>query len=175
MERKPLITPRSKVLQVIDDYPHLEDVLIRYVPAFKSLKNPLLRKTVARVATLQQAAAIGQVKVEELVNHLRRETGQDAWTGDAGHAYDTEKPGWFDQARVTRGLDAREMLHRGEQPVSQVMADLNALETGNIYRLDAPFLPAPLIDKAISLGVAHWLVQEAEDHYVIFFYRVPAG
>lgn len=49
-----IITPKTKVLELIETYPELEDILIEYAPAFKKLKNPLLRKTVAKIATLQQ-------------------------------------------------------------------------------------------------------------------------
>lgn len=169
MENKTLITPKSKVLQVIEEYPELEDVLMEYVPVFKNLKNPVLRRTVARVATLQQAAAIGNVKVEDLVNRLRKATGQDAWTGEGGQTYNTERPAWFDESLVTETLDAREMLQRGEHPVNQVIADLQILKPGGIYKVDAPFLPAPMLDKATSLEVEHWLVKQADDHYVIYF------
>ena len=37
---KLLITPKTKVLQLIESYPELEDILIEYAPAFKKLKNP---------------------------------------------------------------------------------------------------------------------------------------
>ena len=70
---KLIISPKTKVLQLIETYPQLEDVLINYVPAFKKLKNPILRKTVAKIATLQQAAVVGNVKVEDLINLLRQE------------------------------------------------------------------------------------------------------
>jgi hypothetical protein len=79
-----IITPKTKVLELIETYPELEDVLIEYAPAFKNLKNPVLRRTVAKIATLQQAAAIGGVKTEELINRLRKEVGQDLITGETG-------------------------------------------------------------------------------------------
>ena len=60
-----IISPKTKVLQLIETYPQLEDVLIEFAPAFKKLKNPVLCKTVARIATLQKAAAVGNVKVED--------------------------------------------------------------------------------------------------------------
>ncbi len=66
---------KIKVLELIETYPELEDVLIEYAPAFKNLKNPVLRRTVAKIATLQQAAAIGGVKTEELINRLRKRGG----------------------------------------------------------------------------------------------------
>lgn len=43
MENELIITPKTKVLQLIEAYPQLEAVLIGYVPAFKKLQNPVLR------------------------------------------------------------------------------------------------------------------------------------
>jgi hypothetical protein len=168
---KSLITPKSKVLQVIEDYPQLEDVLINYVPAFKNLKNPILRKTVARVATLQQAAAIGNVKVEELINHLRKEVGQDLFTDSTSKDYNLIKPVWYAPEKIVTEFNAKELLAKGEHPVNQVMADLKALQTGAIYKFIAPFMPAPLIDKASGLEVEHWIVKETDESYIIYFHK----
>jgi hypothetical protein len=63
------------------------------------------------------------------------------------------------------------MLAAGEQPVNQVIADLQALDAGEIYRLVAPFMPAPLVDKASSLGFSHWVTQEGDQEFVIYFCR----
>lgn len=171
MNDKLIITPKTKVLQLIEAYPQLEEVLIDYVPAFRKLKNPVLRNTVAKIATLQQAASVGNVKVEDLINLLRKNVGQDLFSENAGTHYNTQKPGWFDEKRIVKELDAKTMLAAGEHPVSQVMADLNSMPAGSIYKLIAPFLPAPLIDKATSLEVKHWMVKESEESYVIYFYK----
>lgn len=168
---KLIITPKTKVLQLIEAYPQLEDVLIEYAPAFKKLKNPLLRKTVAKIATLQQAAAIGNVKVEDLINRLRSEVGQDLFSEGAEVTYNTKKPGWFAEGKVKTEFDAKEMLAAGEQPVNQVIADLKSMGSDSIYKLVAPFLPAPLIDKATSLEIKHWLIKKADDEYIIYFYK----
>ena len=166
-----IITPKTKVAELIEAYPDLEEALIHLVPAFEKLRNPVLRRTVARITTLQQASTIGGVKVEDLVNRLRRAVGQDTIAGAEAAAYNTRQPAWYAAERVVAGLDARPMLAAGEQPVAQVIADLNALRPGDIYRLVAPFLPAPLVDKATSLGVSHWIAQQ-DDLYVIYFCRV---
>ena len=166
-----VITPKTKVLQLIEAYPQLEDVLIGYVPAFKKLKNPVLRKTVAKIATLQQAASIGNVKVGDLINLLRNEVGQDLLTEDIDKVYNQIKPGWYNEEIINQEFDAREMLAAGEHPVNQVIADLHKMSPGSIYKLIAPFLPAPLIDKATSLQVSHWVVKEDDELFEIFFYK----
>jgi hypothetical protein len=166
-----IIAPKTRVAELIGAYPQLEQVLIDYVPAFEKLRNPVLRKTVARITTLQQAAAIGGVSVEELINHLRKEVGQDRFLGAGASAYTTERPDWFSEARIVAELDARGMLAAGEQPVNQVIADLNGLDPGEIYKLVAPFMPAPLVDKASSLGISHWVIQEDDQESIIYFCR----
>jgi hypothetical protein len=166
-----IITPKTKVLQLIEAYPQLEEVLIQYAPAFKKLKNPALRKTVAKIATLQQAASIGNVKVEDLINHLRKEVGQDLFSGESTTNYIVEKPEWFLTELVETEFDAKEMLAEGEQPVNQVIADLNNLNNGKIYKLSAPFLPAPLIDKATSLSLEHWVEKLDDQNFNIYFFK----
>ena len=170
-QEKLIITPKTKVLQLIEHYPQLEDVLVEYAPAFKKLKNPVLRKTVAKIATLQQAASIGNVKVEELINRLRKEVGQDILQDSEDTLYTVQKPVWFDEAKVVAETDASEMLEVGEQPVNQVIADLKKLPPDKIYRLKAPFLPAPLIDKSISLNIYHWVDKKTEEEIVVYFYK----
>lgn len=165
-----IITPKTKVLQLIEAYPQLEETLIGYVPAFEKLKNPILRKTVAKIATLQQAAAIGNVPVEELINKLRNEIGQDLMNHDENATYHKQKPGWYNESLIAGELDARAMLAAGEHPVNQVIADLKQLEKGKIYKLTAPFMPAPLIDKASSLNFDHWVNKEGDDTFVIYFF-----
>lgn len=169
MEHKLIISPRTKVLQLIEAYPELEEVLIDYVPAFSKLKNPVLRKTVAKIATLQQAAAVGQVKVEDPINTLRKAVGQDLFGEAVASGAASGTPTWFDTAKIKGGLDARPMLAAGEHPVAQVMADLKQLEPGELYKLTAPFIPAPLMDKAASLGFAHHLEQSDGDAYAVYF------
>ena len=166
-----VIAPKTKIAELIEAFPQLEPVLIGYVPAFEKLKNPVLRRTVARITTLQQAAAIGNVDIEDLVNHLRREVGQDLFSGGTSAAYTTEQPDWFSEARVVVELDAKGMLAAGEQPINQVIADLQDLDQGDIYRLVAPFLPAPLVDKASSLGISHWITRQDDGEFTIYFCR----
>ena len=166
-----IITPKTRIAELIATYPELEEVLIDYVPAFEKLANPVLRRTVARITTLQQAAVIAGVDVEALINHLRKEVGQGEFSGGAAAGYTTAQPDWYSEARVVAGLDARDMLAAGEQPVNQVIADLQAMDRGDIYRLEAPFLPAPLVDKASSLGISHWVRAGDGGAFVIYFCR----
>lgn len=171
MENKLVISPKTKVLQLIETYPELEDVLIEYVPAFKKLKNPVLRKTVAKIATLQQASVIGNVKIEELINTLRKAVGEDLISIEENENYNTIKPEWFEESKILHSIDIREMLNRGEQPVNQVITELTNLPKEEIFKVISPFIPAPLIDKASSLEIKHWIDKKEEEVFEVYFIR----
>ncbi|HJZ98426.1 MAG TPA: DUF1858 domain-containing protein, partial [Candidatus Solibacter sp.] len=65
------IEPGTRIGSLLDAYPELEEVLIGMAATFEKLRNPVLRKTVGKVATLEQAAKIGGVGLRELVSRLR--------------------------------------------------------------------------------------------------------
>ncbi|NDP20870.1 MAG: DUF1858 domain-containing protein [Paludibacter sp.] len=167
-----IITPKTKVFDIIEAYPQLEDVLIGYVPDFQKLKNPILRRTVGKIATLQQAAQIGNISVVDLVNTLRSKIGQ---TAESIHAeegqYNYNKPSWFDSEKVVQQFDVREMLASGDHPVAQVMEDLKKMKENEIYKLIAPFLPIPLIDKATGMDFVHWINPQNDELFEIYFVK----
>ena len=83
---KPLaITPHTTVGDLLAAYPELEAVLIARSPAFARLKNPVLRRTIAKVATLAQAANIAVMPPVDLVNELRRAVGRRRYIRDGRH------------------------------------------------------------------------------------------
>ena len=72
------IGPETMVGAMLEAYPELESVLVEMAPAFAKLRNPVVRRTVAKVATLEQAAKIGGVSLQTMILRLRSVTGQSA-------------------------------------------------------------------------------------------------
>lgn len=70
------ITAHTKVYDLLQAFPQLETVLIDLSPNFNRLKNPILRNSLARVATLEQAATVAGVPLLSLLNRLRSEVDQ---------------------------------------------------------------------------------------------------
>lgn len=157
-EHKLIIRPKTKVGELLDVYPELEDVLIGIVPAFKKLKNPVLRKTVARVTTLQQAAVVGKVKLDEILEPLRKAVGQTAeLLTEEEKQYFSEKPEWFDDNKIVKTIDASKILNSGENPLGVIMNASHALEDDTILEIIHEFVPAPIIDELSEKGFAFWL------------------
>ena len=168
---KIIITPKTKIYDLLEAYPELEDLLISMAPEFVKLKNPLLRKTIAKVANISQAAAIGGLNVEQMVNQFREKVGLESieQIDDSGTKYNTSQPGWFEAGKVVKVIDIREILNRGEQPVHEVLSSVKALDETEILETIAPFIPAPLLDKSLSLGYRHWLDRKQEGEYRVYF------
>jgi len=167
-----IITPRTTIFDLLEAYPQLENVLIEAAPPFKKLKNPILRKTIARITSLSQAAIIGGVSVDTLIHTLRSEVGQESVEIVAEQSqYVISMPNWYADERVVQTIDTREMLERGEHPVHMVFAELQKMSEGQIVKIIAPFVPAPLIDKSLSLGYSHWVHQISEHLVEVFFSR----
>ena len=172
------ITPETRVLDLLNAYPQLEDLLVEISPAFAKLRNPVLRRTVARVTSLQQAARVGGVSVGLLVSRLRRAVGQDELTAAAepGSApVAADRPEWCDPGRVSRRVDVRPIIDRGEKPIGPVLAVLRSLGPGQVCEVTAPFLPAPLIDMAREKGFESWWNSEEQEAVVVYFSRGSAG
>jgi hypothetical protein len=99
------ILPSTKVGALPDRYPQLEDVLIGLAPPFRKVKNPLLRKRVANVASIRHAAVTGGIPLSELINQLRAVLGQSALAPEdlpGEVSYFSDKPNWFDPANIVR-------------------------------------------------------------------------
>ncbi len=166
------ITPDSRIGELLERWPGLEAVLVDLSPHFQALSNPVLRRTVARVATLRQISTVSGVPLGVLVEKLRAGAGlspivvTDEAGGDA-----TERPAWAVEGAVVRTLDARAAIEAGEHPMPQVMADLARLEGGQVYELVTPFVPAPLLDLARARGFAGHSVTEAPGLVRSYFRR----
>lgn len=170
------ITPDSKLGELLERWPALEDVLLELSPHFRALRNPVLRRTVAKVATLRQVSSVSGVALGVLVERLRAGAGlPPAAFSDERGATPSERPAWAAPGRAARTHDARAAIEAGEHPMPRVMADLAALADAEVYELVTPFVPAPLVDLARDKGFLSFSVAEGETLVRTFFRRKDAA
>lgn len=147
------ITPDTKVAELLRDYPELEDKLQQFSPAFAALKNPVLRRTVAKVTSLQQAAKVGGVSIVEMVNSLRMEAGMEKLE-NAEYVLsklDTVSHN-MPSSPIVITLDVRPIIDAGDQPRDAVIDSANKLEANQCMELISPFPPIPLIEALRKRG-----------------------
>lgn len=156
------IGAETRVADLLEAYPGAEEILIGIAPQFKALKNPVLRRTVARVATLEQAAKVAGLQTRELVLKLREALGVEGGgeVVEADGSASIEPPGWVDLDAET-DIDGAALLDSGETPVARASSALAGMDSGDVLVLTAPFQPAPLIDS--MRGKGHEVYAREED------------
>ncbi|MCP4373473.1 MAG: DUF1858 domain-containing protein, partial [Deltaproteobacteria bacterium] len=70
------LNANTKINDLLKQHPFLLDFFITLYPKFNNLNNPVVRKTMGKVATLKKAAIIGGLKVEDLISRLSAEIGK---------------------------------------------------------------------------------------------------
>jgi len=151
------INPSTTVYELLNEYPELEDKLIEMAPPFKKLKNPLLRKSVAKVATLKHISAVGDIPLADLINKIRKEVGQLESTEDyEDEIYFSNQPDWFSEEIIKISLVEGESHDINEMTVVAVLREVKNVKQGEMIELVTTFLPAPGIDIMKSKGYSVW-------------------
>jgi len=166
------ITPSTRVAEMLDNYPELEETLIGIAPPFKKLKNPLLRKTVAKVATLKHVASVGNVPLSELINKLRQTVGQSV----TDESYEDEnyfkyRPDWFSPEKIVIAFDEAKIEDKTRITLATMLIEAKDVKKGEIIELTTSFLPAPGIDRMKSMGYSVWTVKEGENLIKSYFLK----
>lgn len=157
------INPSTNVNDLLDAYPELEETLINIAPPFKKLKNPLLRKSVARVATMKHISAVGGVPLNELISKLRKAVGQSAsnefYEDDK---YYSNKPDWFIADKISVSVNEEKLEDPDKMTLVTILEKAKDVKKGDIIELVTTFLPAPGIDTLRSKGYSVW-TEKGED------------
>jgi Domain of unknown function (DUF1858) len=164
------ITPSITVHNLLKAYPELEDVLINIAPPFKKLRNPILRRSIAKVATLRQASAVGAVPLDHLVNVLREFVGQP----HAQESYDdtnyyTDKPEWYDKTKIALSIDEQKDSKNDEMILGPILRGAKGLSKGEAIELKTTFLPAPGIEIMRAKGYDTWSVKQGNEMIFTYF------
>ncbi len=171
MTNDSIITPDTKIYDLLKAYPYLEEKLIELIPVFVKLKNPVLRKTITRVTTLKQASVIGKININDLIRFLRKETGQESVEFLSSDSMTQQKPIWLEKGKIITEYDAREDLENGIHPVNKVISETLKLKKDEIYLLITGFIPSPLIDTSKEKGINSYF-EEREGLVYTYFTKI---
>lgn len=165
------ITLLTRIGELLENHPQLEEVLVRYAPAFKKLRNPILRRTVARVTTVQKAASVAGIDARELLSALRRAAGQADTPAGIGSDPGTEQRQWsapparLNDAAPSAEFDADALLNAGEVPLSRVGQAARQLPHDGFIRVRSTFRPEPLLEALEKQGFRLHLREVADGRF----------
>jgi hypothetical protein len=155
------ITAKTKIADLLAAYPGLEEQIMNIAPPFKNLTNPVLRRTVGKLADLEKAAQIGGMQVLSLVNTLRAAVGQsELQSGTETVKVSLENvPAWI-TTEPTFIIDGVEMLSQGVHPLNKVNELMQSIPAGAYLVLYTNFKPLPLIE---AMEKQNYLVHHKTD------------
>lgn len=157
------IVASTKVGPLLDHYPELEDVLIGAAEPFKKLKNPFLRNSIGKVASLKQAAAVAGLPLSGLLNKLRAAVGQPllpAENDDVRSSYFSPKPDWVSASKLVETIDEKVGGDPDKMTLTRVTKAAAGLKDGEMIELLTDFLPAPGIDILKKKGLLVWVSED---------------
>jgi hypothetical protein len=144
------ITSHTKLLDLLNEYPDLEEKISAIAPPFKNLRNPILRRTVGQLATIEKVAEIGGMETVELINTLRRAVGQEEIRAETKQtvtvpARSENDPEWIagEPQFMVNGI---EMLRQGDVPLQHINELLGQLSPTGFILLLTDFEPSPMLD-----------------------------
>jgi len=166
------ITPTTRVNDLLNLYPEIEETLIDIAPPFKKLKNKFLRKSVAKVATLKHISSVGNVPLNELINKLREAVGQsktNVFYEDEN--YFSDKPEWFSADKISLSINEENIEDKNKMTLVTILQEARKVKKGEIIELTTTFLPAPGIDRMKEKGYSVWIVKEEDSLIKSYFLK----
>jgi hypothetical protein len=169
--------PDTLVAEAIADDPAVVARLVALNPTFRKLKNPVLRRVMARLVNFRDAARVAGVPLDDMLA-----AANGAATGRAAEHPARPAPGpqprpkWVgtvDLDSPTR-FDARPLLARDEEPLGPVMRLAAKIREGGDLVVDAPFDPAPLRRVLRGKGFVSYSECLGAEHWRVFFRRDAA-
>lgn len=171
-DRSP-VTGDDRVSDVLARDESLVEVFVRQAPHFAKLRNGAMRRVMARLITVEQAARTANVPSDRLVGEL------NAALGISGDSPIAEGPPRLEDgghlahpasAKVIE-VDVRDELRSGREPFSRIMSTVSSLEADDVLHLRAIFEPVPLFAVLARRGFAHESKEHARDDWSVWFWR----
>lgn len=171
-----MIRAQDRVASVLAQDERLLDVFVAAAPAFEKLRNAAMRKTMAKLVTVEQAARIAGVEPTQLVDRLNEvllgatPIAELATTTVAAPPPIPAALAGLPPERIVE-CDVREDLRAGREPFRRILDAARALPVGSVLRVRAIFEPAPLYAVLAKHGLAHATERLADDDWRVWFHH----
>lgn len=164
------ITLDTKVADLLNDYEGMKDILIKINPKFKKLNNPILRRTLAKLAGVKQAAVVGGMEPMDLLNQLRVAVGQTAVEADETikeNNSNEQAPEWINK-EPKDSINANELLESEDNPLAKAFNILRKFNDGDILVIESDFKPEPLIEEFEKKGHKVYSKEIEKDKFITY-------
>jgi len=163
----------DRVRDVIARDLRLIDLFVSFSPHFERLRNPVMRRVVAGMVTVEQAATIGGVPTATVLDALNAALGiAPAAATDTSDATPTPPSTMHRRPsdRIVVEVDVREDLRAGREPFLRIMSALRTVGD-DLLRIRATFEPVPLVSVLAQRGFECETEQHAADDWSLWAWR----
>ena len=126
------LTPKTTLHTLLKEYPFLLDYLAEYHPEFKKLTNPVLRRTVGRMATLDTVAEQGNVPLnrltDDIATEIERKTGTRPPIADVADAETIDPARLAELHAIVKDLHAGKTVEEVKPRFEELIQDVEATE-----------------------------------------------
>lgn len=167
------VQPSDKLQSLFERDDRLIDVIANHSPQLAKLRHSPMRRVMARVTTVAQAARVCKMPVDSLVHELNDVLGIDGAdtppAASAAPTSDDSEP--LPPFTSVAELDVRDELKKGGEPFSRIMAAVATLGDDAVLHLRAPFEPVPLFAVMAKRGFGHKVERNADDDWSVWFFH----
>lgn len=166
---------------MLNAYPQTLEVLLEASPHFSKLNNKILRKTLATRVTVEQAAKIADVDLNNLLIKLNKSINLDVdkmaehMNTEEDQLIENNKPEflkYIDGQKIKR-LDVRSIIESGKDPFVDIMSFIKELGEEDIFLLVNSFKPIPLYSVLAKKGFVHF-TEKNENVFEVYFYKAES-
>ena len=177
-----MITSNLKISKLLREYPGSLEILLKASPHFAKLQNKLLRKTLAGRVTVEQAASIAGIELNDLLRELN-ETSAAAEDSKAGNNDDSKlikekkeqtsyaRRNFDDFVSYRRSyLDVRPIINAGKDPLKDILDKVRTIKLDEVLVIINSFEPVPLYSLLGAKGFRYF-TEKIDDAYKVYFYK----
>jgi uncharacterized protein (DUF2249 family) len=164
------VASTDRVSEVLARDEALVEIFVRHSAHFEKLRSVTMRRVMARLVTVAQAARIAGVHVDTLVRDLNEALHLDASHPAAAEELE-ESTGHHPTVLREVELDVREDMRVGREPFSRIMAAVAKLGADEVLHLRTIFEPVPLFGVLEKRGFSHERARISAHDWSIWFWR----
>ena len=169
-----IINSETRISKLIEVNRDTIDVISSINKHFSKLKNPILRKTLASRVTISDAARIGGVTVELMLEKLQSIGFETSEQVNIELNKKNKTNNYIEMRKETIiELDVRPILAKGIDPFKSIMAELEKMADGNTLMIINTFEPIPLLNILKTKGYSY--ETERPENGVVHTYLEKTG
>lgn len=169
------ISPETKISAIIKENENAIDVIASVNRHFRKLKNPFLRKTLGSRVTVKEAASIGGISPDLIMEKLRligfeiESNSADNFLNNSINSMGNIEPETGISVRTT--LDVRDQIAKGMDPMKLILKTSEEIKEGESFLLINSFEPLPIMHLLKESGFSSKLVKSEANLVHVYFTR----